>query len=95
MIKTICSWFKKSVKKEYSNFYKTAMERQEILDTFIDNGICSSVNNCKSFLTFGKALTAQDIKYIYNRAIRLLMVMTKRKNCKIRTTIDFVIKEHL
>lgn len=58
---------------------ETVFEKQKILDAFIDHGLCSSKHNCKSYLGFGKCLQAQDIKYIYERTIKLAGLMEDDK----------------
>jgi hypothetical protein len=60
-----------------ADFYKAAAERQQILDSFIDHGLCSSLHGCKSFKAFSKALPAQDIKYIHTRTLRLMHIFEK------------------
>ena len=54
---------------------ETVLEKQKILDAFIDHGLCSLKHGCKSYLESGKCLQAQDIKYIYERTIKLTKLM--------------------
>lgn len=73
--------FFKIKKKEdkYTDFYKVAEERQQVLDSFIDHSLCSYYSKCKTFKLFSKALPANDIAYIYTRTLSLLKILKKNK----------------
>lgn len=67
-------------KEKYTDFYKVAEERQNVLDNFIDHSLCSMLYGCKTAVNFSKALPAQDIKYIYDRTMCLLSIFDGKKS---------------